>query len=232
MHTIELYKKDAYQKNCPSLIKNFGEDWVQLDQTVFFAEGGGQSGDTGFLLINSKKYFVINTSKDGEFINHLLKDKHNLKKNTNVECFIDWERRYKLMKIHTCLHLLCSIIKSQVTGGSVNDGKGRLDFNLDQKPDKEKITYQLNNLINKNLDVKETWITDEELDKKPHLVRTMSVLPPRGSGLIRMVDIGDGVDFQPCGGTHVKNTSEIGEIQITKVENKGKKNKRVIVSLL
>ena len=135
------------------------------------------------------------------------------------------------MKMHTCLHLLCALVKSQVTGGSVTDYKGRLDFNLDYKPNKEEVKNNLNDLIQGNYDVTDSWISDTELDKNPDLVRTMSVAPPRGAGKIRMVKIGDNIDYQPCGGTHVKNTSEIGLVEITKVENKGKLNKRIVVSL-
>ena len=136
------------------------------------------------------------------------------------------------MKIHTCLHLLCSLIDAKVTGGSVSDGKGRLDFNLDYKPSKEELNLRLNNLIKGNHDVSYSLINEKQLDQNPDLVKTMSVQPPKIDGEIRMVKIGDHIDYQPCGGTHVKNTSEIGLVVINKVENKGKINKRVVVSLL
>ena len=150
----------------------------------------------------------------------------------NVTCIIDWDRRYKLMKMHTSLHLLCSLVNAKVTGGSVGDGKGRLDFNLDFKPYKEELKDNLNDLIQGNHDITISWISTQELDKNPDLVKTMSVLPPRTNGSIRMVRIGDNIDYQPCGGTHVKNTSEIGLVEINKVENKGKLNKRVAISLV
>ena len=136
------------------------------------------------------------------------------------------------MKMHTALHLLCSLVNAKVTGGSVGDGKGRLDFNLDFKPNKEELKDNLNDLIQGNHDITISWISAQELDKNPNLVKTMSVLPPRTNGSIRMVRIGDNIDYQPCGGTHVKNTSEIGLVEINKVENKGKLNKRVAISLV
>ena len=135
------------------------------------------------------------------------------------------------MKVHSCLHLLCALIKSPVTGGSININRGRLDFDLDEKPNKEKLTSDLQNLINNNYNINSSWISDEELDKNPNLIRTMSVKPPRGSGKIRMIKIGENIDYQPCGGTHVKKTLEIGRVEISKIENKGKRNKRIIVSL-
>ena len=135
------------------------------------------------------------------------------------------------MQVHTCLHLLCSIIPAPVTGGSIGDSRGRLDFDLETKPDKEVILNQLNELINKDYLISISEITDHELNKNPELVRTMSVKPPRGSGKIRMVSIGDKIDYQPCGGTHVNKTSEIGEVIYIKIENKGKMNKRIIINL-
>ena len=135
------------------------------------------------------------------------------------------------MQIHTCLHLLCSIIKAPVTGGSVGDGRGRLDFNLVNKPEKNIIAESLQNLIDQNFEVSASWITNRELEENPNLVRTMSVTPPKGDGNIRMIKIGSDIDYQPCGGTHVKKTSDIGTISVDKIENKGKQNKRIIISL-
>ena len=135
------------------------------------------------------------------------------------------------MQVHTCLHLLCSIIPAPVTGGSIGDRRGRLDFDLETKPDKEMILNQLNELINQDHLISINEITDDELDQNPELIRTMSVKPPRGSGKIRMISIGDGIDYQPCGGTHVNKTSEIGIVTSIKIENKGKMNKRIIIKL-
>jgi len=143
---------------------------------------------------------------------------------------LDWPRRFSHMQVHTSLHLLCSIIPYPVTGGSIGDGRGRLDFDLEIKPDKEKILNGLNKLIDDNHIVSISSITDDELDQNPDLVRTMSVKPPRGSGIIRMIKIGDNVDYQPCGGTHVKKTSEIKKVKSVKIENKGRMNKRIIIN--
>ena len=229
--TIELFKDNPYQKNCPSKIIDATDNWIQLDQTIFYAQGGGQLGDTGILKTENDTIKVENTIRENNSIKHLINNDVKFKIGDSVECFLDWERRYKLMKIHTCLHLLCSIIDGKVTGGSVNDGKGRLDFNLDHKPNKDEVKIKLNKLIQGNYNINYSWISQKELDENPNLIKTMSVLPPRTNGKIRMVRIGEDIDYQPCGGTHVKNTSEIGNVEIYKIENKGKLNKRIALSL-
>ena len=230
--TSEIFRDDPYKKECEARILDFGVNWIILDQTVFYAEGGGQLGDTGFIKAGKKEIQIENTIKEDNKIKHIFNSKFNFEIGENVTCIIDWDRRYKLMKMHTSLHLLCSLVNAKVTGGSVGDGKGRLDFNLDFKPNKEELKDNLNELIQGNHDITISWISTQELDKNPNLVKTMSVLPPRTNGSIRMVRIGDNIDYQPCGGTHVKNTSEIGLVEINKVENKGKLNKRVAISLV
>ena len=155
-----------------------------------------------------------------------------LSSDDEIECKIDWERRFNIMQVHTSLHLLCSLISAPVTGGQINENKGRLDFDLESKPNKEEILERLNNLIKQNHEVSISSISETELDEKPDLVRTMAVKPPRGKGEIRMINIGKGIDYQPCGGTHVNNTSEIREVKKIKVENKGRMNKRVVVDFL
>ena len=213
-------------------ILDFGDNWIILDQTVFYAEGGGQLGDTGLIKAGQQEIQIENTIKENDLIKHIFNSKFDFEIGDNVTCIIDWDRRYNLMKMHTSLHLLCSLINAKVTGGSVGDGKGRLDFNLDFKPNKEELKDNLNDLIQGNHYITVSWISAQELDKNPNLVKTMSVLPPRTNGSIRMVRIGDNIDYQPCGGTHVKNTSEIGLVEVNKVENKGKLNKRVAISLV
>ena len=230
--TNEIFKEDPYKKNCTSKITNIGDNWIELDETIFYAEGGGQLGDTGIIKTQNKEITIENTIRENNSIKHITSSKIDISIGSTVDCIIDWERRYKLMKMHTCLHLLCSIIDAKVTGGSVTDDKGRLDFNLDFKPNKEDLKIKLNNLIQGNYEISYSWISEKELDENPNLVKTMSVAPPRRNGTIRMVRIGDNIDYQPCGGTHVKHTSEIGSVNITKVENKGKLNKRVVVSFL
>ena len=230
--TSEIFRDDPYKNECEAKILDFGDNWIILDQTVFYAEGGGQLGDTGLIKAGQQEIQIENTIKENDLIKHIFNSKFDFEIGDNVTCIIDWDRRYKLMKMHTSLHLLCSLVNAKVTGGSVGDGKGRLDFNLDFKPNKEELKDNLNDLIQGNHDITISWISAQELDKNPNLVKTMSVLPPRTNGSIRMVRIGDNIDYQPCGGTHVKNTSEIGLIEINKVENKGKLNKRVAISLV
>ena len=230
--TSEIFRDDPYKKECEAKILDFGDNWIILNQTVFYAEGGGQLGDTGLIKAGQQEIQIENTIKENDLIKHIFNSKFDFEIGDNVTCIIDWDRRYKLMKMHTSLHLLCSLVNAKVTGGSVGDGKGRLDFNLDFKPNKEELKDNLNDLIQGNHDITISWISAQELDKNPNLVKTMSVLPPRTNGSIRMVRIGDNIDYQPCGGTHVKNTSEIGLVEINKVENKGKLNKRVAISLV
>jgi misacylated tRNA(Ala) deacylase len=230
--TSEIFRDDPYKKECEAKILDFGDNWIILDQTVFYAEGGGQLGDTGLIKAGQQEIQIENTIKENDLIKHIFNSKFEFEIGDNVTCLIDWDRRYNLMKMHTSLHLLCSLVNAKVTGGSVGDGKGRLDFNLDFKPNKEELKDNLNDLIQGNHDITISWISAQELDKNPNLVKTMSVLPPRTNGSIRMVRIGDNIDYQPCGGTHVKNTSEIGLVEINKVENKGKLNKRVAISLV
>ena len=229
--TEKLYINDSYLNSYESNILEASENYIILDKTVFYAASGGQPGDTGKLIIDKNEIEVIDTIYDGDFIKHIINKNKNLKQYKKAKCLINWRKRYSLMKVHSCLHLLCALIKSPVTGGSINIDRGRLDFDLEEKPDKEKLSNDLQSLINNNYNITSSWISDEELDKNPNLIRTMSVKPPRGSGKIRMIKIGDNIDYQPCGGTHVKNTSEIGNIEIIKIENKGKRNKRIIVSL-
>ena len=230
--TSEIFRDDPYKKECEAKILDFGDNWIILDQTVFYAEGGGQLGDTGLIKAGQQEIQIENTIKENDLIKHIFNSKFDFEIGDNVTCIIDWDRRYKLMKMHTSLHLLCSLVNAKVTGGSVGVGRGRLDFNLDFKPNKEELKDNLNDLIQGNHDITISWISAQELDKNPNLVKTMSVLPPRTNGSIRMVRIGDNIDYQPCGGTHVKNTSEIGLVEINKVENKGKLNKRVAISLV
>ena len=182
------------------------------------------------LTSGENKTRVLGTKYINQKLVHLVDEKQDFKKNDKVKLQLDWSRRYSHMQVHTCLHLLCSIIPYPVTGGSIGDGRGRLDFDLETKPNKEDVLNSLNKLISDDHTVSISSITDDELDQNPDLVRTMSVKPPRGSGIIRMIKIGEDIDFQPCGGTHVKKTSEINLVKSVKIENKGKMNKRIIVN--
>ena len=227
--TIELFRNNSYLKEHDTTISEIVSDGLVLNETIFYPEGGGQPGDEGSITINNQTIDIIGTRYTDNKLVHLIENIDGLKKNEDVKLNLNWIKRYSYMKVHTCLHLLCSIIPFPVTGGSIGDGRGRLDFDLETKPDKEEVLNKINELINKDYLIHISSITDKELDDNPDLVRTMAVKPPRGSGQIRMIRIGDDIDFQPCGGTHVGKTSEINHVKSVKIENKGKMNKRIIL---
>jgi len=229
--TIELFRNDAYLKSYSSQIVKIMPDGFVLDKTIFYPEGGGQLGDTGVVISDGKKIEILGTRYIDNQLVHLIDKPNELIINQDIEIQLDWNKRYSHMQVHTCLHLLCSIVTAPVTGGSIGDRRGRLDFDLETKPDKEDILNKLNKLINDDHSIQISEITDKELDANPDLIRTMSVKPPRGSGKIRMISIGESIDYQPCGGTHVNKTSEISIVNSIKIENKGKMNKRIIVNL-
>jgi len=227
--TEELFREDAYLKTCEAIVTAVTDAGIELDRTVFYPTGGGQPGDIGVLHTSAGEVAIINTIK-GEgpgMILHVPADGAPLPSvGDKVSAELDWDRRHKHMRMHTAMHLLCSLVEGDVTGGQIGESKSRLDFNIPENPDKEALAAALMAAVNENRPVTSTWISDEELDAQPDLVRTMSVQPPRGSGRIRIIDI-QGVDVQPCGGTHVKATGEIGSLRIGKIENKGKQNRRI-----
>ena len=233
--TTELFRDDGYLKNCDAEITALHETGFSCDQTVFYATGGGQPGDTGIAVTAAGSEITIsNTVKDrdsGAHI-HCVEDAAGLAAGLavgdKITLQIDWDRRYRLMRMHSCLHMLCATIPAPVTGGSIQDGRGRLDFDLPDTIDKEATTAKLNELINGDHPMSTRWITDAELDANPELVRTLSAPPPRGTGKVRLVEFKN-IDLQPCGGTHVASTGEIGQVRIQKVEKKGKMNRRIIV---
>jgi len=210
---------------------------IVLDRTVFYARGGGQPGDTGVLRWDGGETRIADAVKgDGEAILHVPDAGATLPPvGAVVEAAIDWDRRHRLMRMHTAMHLLCSLIKgAAVTGGSVGADRSRLDFDLPNPPPKEEIEAGLNALIVADHPVLMEWVDEAVLDSDPGLVRTMSVQPPRGTGRLRLMRVGAGealVDLQPCGGTHVARTGEIGPVQVVKIENKGKQNRRIIIAL-
>jgi len=228
--TEELFRNDSYLKELDVIISDITPEGLIFDKTIFYPEGGGQPGDEGFVTSDENKTRILGTKYINQKLVHLVEETQDFKKNDKVKLELDWSRRYSHMQVHTCLHLLCSIIPYPVTGGSIGDGRGRLDFDLETKPNKEDVLNSLNKLICDDHTISISSITDDELDQNPDLVRTMSVKPPRGSGTIRMIKIGEDIDFQPCGGTHVKKTSEIKLVKSVKIENKGKMNKRIIVN--
>ena len=233
--TERLFLEDSSLASISARVLASGPDGIVLDRTIFYARSGGQPGDTGVLRWDGKETPIADTIKgDGETILHLPAPEAALPPaGANITAEIDWQRRHRLMRMHTALHLLCSLIPgAAVTGGSIGLDKSRLDFDLPTSPTKEDLEAALNALIAEDHPVSHFWVDEAVLDADPGLVRTLSVQPPRGSGRVRLVRIGAKevpVDLQPCGGTHVSHTREIGRMLVTKIENKGKQNRRIIV---
>ena len=226
-----LFIEDSYLTDFYATILNIDSNKIILDRTAFYAKSGGQPGDIGKIILNGKEINIIDTVYDNkQNILHVCENSNDLKIDEKIKGKINWEIRYKHMRMHTALHLLCSLIPYDVTGGQISYEKSRLDFNADDKIEKEEIENKINQLVKNDHEISYQWITLEELDNEPDLVRTMSVKPPRTNNKIRLVKIGS-IDLQPCGGTHVKKTKEIGNIRIGKIENKGKMNRRVNLSI-
>jgi misacylated tRNA(Ala) deacylase len=235
MHTRLLFREDAYLQQCPARVIARTEDGaIVLDQTVFYATGGGQPGDTGHLSLPNGATLPIKTAiwanAEKTRVAHVCEDLNvNLSVGDEVVAHLDWLPRFQRMRMHTALHLLSVVLPFPVTGGAISDVEGRLDFDIpDASHDREALTLEINRLVATNAAVSSRWISDEELDASPHLVKTMAVKPPRGSGHVRLVEIA-GLDLQPCGGTHVRATGEVGAVVITQIEKKGKLNRRVRV---
>jgi misacylated tRNA(Ala) deacylase len=229
----ELFRQDAYLKEADATVTALEERGLRLDRTVFYPSGGGQPGDTGLLRWRGGEARIIDAVKaDGGDVLHILAtDAPRPAIGTTVHAVLDWDRRYRHMRMHTALHVMSAVIKGNVTGGQVNADKSRLDFNLEgEVPTKDWVTAEINKILAVDHAVEPRWITDEELGARPELVKTMSVRPPMGAGRVRLLSI-EGVDLQACGGTHVARTSEIGRVECTKVENKGKMNRRFIIAL-
>jgi len=232
--TEELFREDSYLKSCEATVVAVDDDGIVLDRTVFYPEGGGQPGDTGALeRAGGGEIAVANTRKGADGILHVLSEGAEPPAvGERVTARIDWDRRYLHMRVHTALHVLCAHVEGAVTGGSIGAGKGRLDFDIPgERPDKEALTAKLMEVVEADHPLTVSWISDAELESNPDLVRTMSVKPPTGAGKVRMIRVGDAVDFQPCGGTHLKSTGEIGKIVVGKIENKGKQNRRINIAL-
>ena len=226
-----LFIENSYLKEFETKVQKVENDNIILEQTAFYAKSGGQPGDVGKITLNGKEINIIDTVYDNkQNILHVCENSNDLKIDEKIKGKINWKIRYKHMRMHTALHLLCSLIPYDVTGGKISFEKSRLDFNADDKIEKEEIENKINQLVKDDHEISYQWITLEELDNQPDLVRTMSVKPPRTNNKIRLVKIGS-IDLQPCGGTHVKRTEEIGNIKIGKIENKGKMNRRVNLSI-
>lgn len=227
-----LFRDDSYLRECQATVTASADDAVVLDRTIFYPTGGGQPGDTGRMSWDGGNASIINTvyGDDGA-IRHLMAEGDSLPDSgTSVNIEIDWDRRYRHMRMHTALHLLGSVLQYGVTGGSIGAEKSRLDFDMVDPVDKDAVNNALQSLVADDRPITCRWITEEELAAKPELVRTMSVQPPKGAGKIRLLEI-EGVDLQPCGGTHLKSTGEVGAVRLGKVEKKGKHNRRVSIVL-
>jgi len=229
--TEELFRDDSYLKECDAVVTAVGAGGIELNRTIFYYNSGGQPGDSGILTTaDGCKVVITDTCKERgtDALLHVPEDgAPQLAVGDAVTAAIDWDRRHRHMRMHTCMHLLCSVIEGGVTGGSIGDGKGRIDFDLPVIDlDKQAIADEINRRIEENHPVVSSWITEDEMAANMDMVRTMSVKPPSGQGRARLINI-EGVDLQPCGGTHVGFTGEIGPIRIGKIENKGKHNRRV-----
>ena len=230
--TEQLFREDSYLRECDAVVVAIDDDAIVLDRTVFYPIGGGQAADTGTINWEGGSTTVIDTRYgDGGTIRHIVEENAaRPQAGDQVRASIDWDRRYRHMRMHTALHLLGSILKYGVTGGNISAEKSRLDFDMEDTIDKEEVARGLKALVEENHSISCRWITDEELEAQPDLVRTMSVQPPKGAGKVRLLDI-EGVDLQPCGGTHLKSTGEVGQVRIGKVEKKGRRNRRVNIHL-
>ncbi len=229
-----LFLENAYLTEFEADIIAVNETGIRLSQTAFYATSGGQPGDSGQLMI-ANDIFPINITKKGERpddIVHMLAEGCPVPAiGSRVKGAINWDLRHKHMRMHTLLHLVCVLVDAQITGCQIGAEKSRIDLNMEAGSiDKDSMTDALNKLIEEDHPVSMRWISDEELAANPGLVRSMSVKPPVGFGKVRLVQIGHDdhvIDLQPCGGTHVKSTAEIGPVVVTKIENKGKQNRRI-----
>ncbi|MEM7209343.1 MAG: alanyl-tRNA editing protein [Pseudomonadota bacterium] len=229
--TEAVFYADAYAKECEAKIVAIEDGAIVLDRTVFYPNGGGQPGDSGELILSDgQRIRIADTRKGDGSILHLPEGaSESANVGAKVTAKIDWERRHRHMRMHTSLHLLCSLIDAPVTGGSISAEKGRLDFDLPESTlDKEALSASLAQLADVDAPISVDWISDEEMAARPELVRTMSVKPPSGQGKVRLINIHN-IDLQPCGGTHVTSTREIGSVRVRKIEKKGRQNRRVIL---
>jgi misacylated tRNA(Ala) deacylase len=230
--TEELFRSDSYLRECDATVVGVGVGTIATDQTVFYPLGGGQPGDTGQVEWSGGVAQIVDAryGEDGDIVHHIEAGSPLPGVGDKVSLSLDWDRRYRHMRMHTAMHLLGSVLQYGVTGGNISTEKSRLDFDMEDTVDKEAVQAALQDLVAADHPVSFRWIGDEELDANPELVRTMSVQPPRGKGKVRLLEIA-GVDLQPCGGTHLKSTAEVGQLRIGKVEKKGKRNRRVNIHL-
>jgi len=235
MSTAPLFRDDAYLRTATARVVAVSGRGIELDGTVFYPQGGGQAGDSGTLLRENGEAVGIADTRKGEAAGQILHipaaGVPTLEAGETVRLAIDWPRRYRLMRLHTALHLLSCVIRAPVTGGNITPDKARLDFDIElSQLNAARIEHETNALIASAVATETVWITDAELDAQPELVKTMSVQPPRGAGRVRLLRI-PGIDLQPCGGTHVANIAEIEGIRVLRIRSEGKHNKRVEIAL-
>ena len=235
MSTELLFRDDAYLKTAQARVVVVDERGIELDRTIFYPQGGGQMGDTGVLVRDSgERIAIVDTRKGDEpgSVRHIgAPGTPQPEPGETLILEIDWPRRHALMRLHTALHVMSCVVVAPVTGGNIAPDKARLDFDIDMSLlDAARIEQETNALIARAVDTETVWITDEELDARPELVKTMSVQPPRGAGRVRLLRI-PGIDLQPCGGTHVRNIGEIGAIRVLRIRSEGKRNRRVEIAL-
>jgi misacylated tRNA(Ala) deacylase len=237
MATDCLFRDDSYLKECQARVVAITEQGgIVLDRTVFYANSGGQPGDTGaFTTADGTRIAIDNAvytdAAKSEIAHMASAGSPALKPGDTVTAAIDWDRRYARMRMHTALHLLSAVLPYAVTGGSVGESESRLDFDIPEAGlDKDAITARVNEMIASDAGISSRWISDDELVANPGLVKTMSVQPPMGTGRVRLIEIAN-LDLQPCGGTHVHTTKEIGAVRVTQIEKKGKQNRRVRLAL-
>ena len=229
----KIFEENAYTKEIETEIIEINTEnkTIELKDTIFYGKSGGQPGDIGEIIADGQKIKVNETIKKEDSIKNILENINGLSINQKITARINWDKRYKYMRMHSALHLMCASIPLGVTGGQIGYEKSRLDFNdPEKKINKEELQEKINTLMKQDHEIMYEYIDSKILESKPELVRTMSVKPPKIEGKLRFVKIGT-VDFQPCGGTHVRSTNEIGEIKIGKIENKGKMNRRVNILL-
>ena len=235
MSTALLFRDDAYAQSATARVTVADERGIELDRTIFYPMGGGQQGDAGVLVrANGDRIAIVDTRKGDtmDSVRHVVAPGAALPEaGETASLQIDWPRRYALMRLHTALHVMSCVVVAPVTGGNISPDKARLDFDIDMSLlDAGKIERETNALIARGIETETVWITDEELDARPELVKTMSVQPPRGGGRVRLLRI-PGIDLQPCGGTHVRNIAEIGGIRVLKIRSEGRRNRRVEIAL-
>ena len=232
--TEELFREDARLTHCAARIVAIDDAGIELDRSVFYPQGGGQAGDAGWLRLDDGRQVAIADARKGAQAGQIVHvpalpaDTAALAVGMPVVAEIDWARRHAHMRFHTATHLLCALVPHPVDGCSITAGYARLDFHMTDPLDKETLNQGLARLVAQSHAVQHRWITEAELDAQPQLVRSMSVQPPRGQGRVRLIEIAD-VDLQPCGGTHVADTAEIGVVVVTKIEKKSARTRRVVL---